>query len=132
MTINLDGILFKVWSTGVVMFLLGLFLLIFGGKKYRRISLITMLFYVLYAGYYLWVYANPEIVTCEGRFKSEHQRRRAAPAYVFYLDLTTPETFYLDSHTRKEVIPFELEKGMLYRIGYEARSNIIVAIEPIQ
>ena len=26
------------------------------------------------------------------------------PAYVFYLDLTTPETFYLDSHTKKEVI----------------------------
>lgn len=37
MTINLDGILFKVWSPSVVMFLLGLLLLIFGGKKYRMI-----------------------------------------------------------------------------------------------
>ena len=70
MTINLDGILFKVWSPNVVMFLLGLLLLIFGVKKYRRISLITMLFFALYAGYYLGVYANPEIVVCEGRFKA--------------------------------------------------------------
>lgn len=105
MAISLKGILFRVWAFGVVMFLLGLVLLIAGGRKYRAISVVLMVFCVLYVGYYLWIYFNPEIAVLEGEFVSAKWHRRVAPhtkAYVFEKENNKRQRLYLDSHTKKQ------------------------------
>lgn len=88
----LDGIRYRIFSTGCIVGIMGLFLAIVSvvhDKKYLAASLLSLAFSLIYVTSYLYVLMNPLIIFFTGKFKESYRDSRIAPplpvtrAYVF-------------------------------------------------
>ncbi len=114
--------------------MLALIMYIVSEKGKRTICIAMMVYCMLYIGYYLWIYFSPDITVCEGNLVSISWDRGRAPlteAYVFDTEQPKDQRFHIDIFSKKEILPFELVEGCMYRVYYETRTRVIVGVEVI-
>ena len=102
----LDGIRYRIFSTGCIVGIMGLFLAIVSvvhDKKYLAASFLSLAFSLIYVTSYLYVLMNPLIISFTGKFKESYRDSRIAPplpvtrAYVFDIGEKTDKVVYLDT-----------------------------------
>lgn len=85
-------------------------------------------------GYHLYVINDLDISTYEGKFIEEH---RESPylfrkEYCFSNAESIKPLFSLDIFSKKNIYPAEFEEGVLYRIFYEEKTDVIVNVEKLE
>ncbi len=140
---NLNGLIFRIWGVGGILFAFSLILLacsrFWNPLKCNKAELIAAVLGIaialVYGGIYCKKIQNPSIISHEGYFEREYRDSTEAPplpvtfAYVFSNNGQPKLTFYLDAFSRKKIFNCDFEKGVLYRIYYEESSHIIVNVE---
>lgn len=143
---NYGGIEYRLWAQCIPILLLGIigFLLTFIGRKseLKRDFLIAGSLLILAALYfcnkYFSVLQNPDVQIFEGSYYEGRLDSRAAPPLPFtwsyrFIDAEgTNGNYYIDIFTKKEIFNEDFIKDDWYRIYYEADTQIIVKIEPIE
>lgn len=138
---DFSGILYRVWAVGGMVLLIGVACLLlskigqkdfdkscFGAGVLCTVVGIAAIVYYLYCGFY------PEVSSAQGVFTQKYHTSRVAPftyEYTFYNDDGFAGTFYLDSFTRKEMIPEDFVLDEEYIVHYEARTDVIVGVEKV-
>ena len=85
----LDGIRYRIFSTGCIVGIMGLFLAIVSvvhDKKYLAASLLSLAFSLIYVTSYLYVLMNPLIISFTGKFKESYRDSRIAPPLPDFID----------------------------------------------
>lgn len=144
MDLNYSGIVYRIWAVAGVIVLLGVADLLVCGIRTKSFSkscfyagVLAVLFGLGTAAYYANCRLNPKVESVQGVFYEEYRNSRVAPPLPFTMEYTFSnadgvlETFYLDVLSKKEIIPEGFQKGEEYLVSYEARSNIILGVEPI-
>lgn len=70
---------------------------------------------------------NPDVKVYEGVFVDDYSRQRPVHAFNTWRYIFDNKSFY----SNPKYLPFEPEKGVRYRVSYEAGNDIIVKIESI-
>ena len=138
---DFSGLWYTIWTDAAVTFILGLIVLIgcivgaLPSKKWLLVAIVGMIIGFGYSAEYIIYINNPQIEMGEGILIAEHRRDLMAPftwEYTFEDSDGQRTSGYLDSFTRKKMLPERFIKGEKYRIYYEDQSNIIVKIEKLE
>ena len=85
-----DGIVYRIFATGAVVGVVGVFLAAVSRKREDRIAAMAALsFFVVYTSFHLYVRMNPRVLSFEGKLTEQYRDSRVAPprpttcAYVF-------------------------------------------------
>lgn len=85
-----DGIVYRIFATGAVVGVVGVFLAAVSRKREDRIAaMVTLSFFVVYTSFHLYVLMNPRVLSFEGELTRQYRDSRVAPplpttcAYVF-------------------------------------------------
>ena len=122
----LDGIRSRIFSTGCIVGIMGLFLAIVSvvhDKKYLAASFLSLAFSLIYVTSYLYV------------FKESYRDSRIAPplpvtrAYVFDIGEKTNKVVYLDAFTKNKYFQENMVIDDEYTIYYEKRTKIVVGVK---
>ena len=134
----LDGIRYRIFSTGCIVGIMGLFLAIVSvvqDKKYLAASFLSLAFSLIYVTSYLYVLMNPLIISFTGKFKESYRDSRIAPplpvtrAYVFDIGEKTNKVVYLDAFTKNKYFQENMVIDDEYTIYYEKRTKIVVGVK---
>ena len=145
----LDGIRYRIFSTGCIVGIMGLFLAIVSvvhDKKYLAASFLSLafslIFYMIkeqnitrFVTSYLYVLMNPLIISFTGKFKESYRDSRIAPplpvtrAYVFDIGEKTNKVVYLDAFTKNKYFQENMMIDDEYTIYYEKRTKIVVGVK---
>jgi len=134
----LDGIRYRIFSTGCIVGIMGLFLAIVSvvhDKKYLAASFLSLAFSLIYVTSYLYVLMNPLIISFTGKFKESYRDSRIAPplpvtrAYVFDIGEKTNKVVYLDAFTKNKYFQENMMIDDEYTIYYEKRTKIVVGVK---
>ena len=110
------GIVYRIFATGAVVGVVGVFLAAVSRKREDRIAAMAALsFFVVYTSFHLYVRMNPRVLSFEGELTEQYRDSRVAPplpttcAYVFDTGEKKKRTVYWDSFTRnkydEEIVP---------------------------
>lgn len=127
--------LYRIFATGAVVGVVGVFLAAVSRKREDRIAAMAALsFFVVYTSFHLYVLMNPRVLSFEGELTEQYRDSRVAPplpttcAYVFDTGEKKKRTVYLDSFTRNKYDE-EIVVGREYTVYYEQRTKIILKLE---
>lgn len=130
-----DGIVYRIFATGAVVGVVGVFLAAVSRKREDRIAAMAALsFFVVYTSFHLYALMNPRVLSFEGELTEQYRDSRVAPplpttcAYVFDTGEKKKRTVYLDSFTRNKYDE-EIVVGREYTVYYEQRTKIILKLE---
>ena len=133
-----DGIVYRIFATGAVVGVVGVFLAAVSRKREDRIAAMAALsFFVVYTSFHLYVLMNPRVLSFEGELTEQYRDSRVAPplpttyAYVFDTGEEKKRIVYLDSFTRNKYNK-EIVVGREYTVYYEQRTKIILKLEKKQ
>ena len=143
---NYSGITYRLWGECGIIALLGIVCLVIAFisskpeslKRNSVIGIVALVTAVLSSLEYVSSIKNPDIQVFEGTYSEGYRDSRVAPPLPFtwkYRFVDTEGTngnYYIDTFTKKEIFNEDLIKGERYRIYYEADTQIIVKIEPIE
>lgn len=107
-------------------------------KKTSKKLIFTLIALFLLGGYYFSRIVLADVSSYDGRFVEYYRTSVVAPPlpftskYVFLNDKGEKQICYLDSFSKKKIIPFQLEEGKKYTIFYETGTNIIVQVIPLE
>lgn len=142
--LNYDGIIYRIWTVGGILVLLGITLLLmgcFGSKSHRdkkllRAALVSLITAVLITAFFLFKLFNPAVASHEGHFIRSNRKSGAPFQYEFVFSTTNPKdpnpVFYLDSFSKRKIFPSEFDKNVRYRIYYEETTKIILGVEILE
>lgn len=141
---NFGGILYRVWAVGGIILLLGAACLLvskIGREDFNKDCCIAGVFCsvvgIAAMIYFLFCMFFPQVSSIQGTFTQKYRNSRVAPPlpftyeYTFYDDDGFAGAFYLDTFTRKEIIPQGFILNEEYIVYYEARTNVIVGVEMV-
>ena len=142
---NLHGIIYRIFAVGGAFLLGGILLLLssrFGNTRKKKtkssvFSIFIIILALIYILFYTYVYIKPNIMYHDGYFVSMHRTSRVAPPLPFtskliFTDGEDPKhSYYIDSFSKKEIIPSDISTEKQYRVYYESITKIIVAIQEI-
>lgn len=141
---NFGGILYRVWAVGGIILLLGVACLLvskIGREDFNKDCCIAGVFCsavgIAAIVYFLFCMFFPQVSSIHGTFTQTYRNSRVAPPlpftyeYKFYDDDGFAGVFYLDTFTRKEIIPEDFILNQEYIVYYEARTNVIVGAEMV-
>ena len=117
-----DGIVYRIFATGAVVGVVGVFLAAVSRKREDRIAAMAALsFFVVYTSFHLYVLMNPRVLSFEGKLTEQYRDSRVAPplpttcAYVFdtgrrknepCIWIRLPETSTMKKSWSAENIPY--------------------------
>lgn len=142
---NLNGILYRLFATCFVLFILGAIVLIiskFWDKEKADIAcmrgaILSIVIILVGSSFYIYKYVNPTIEIHEGYFVEEYRDSSVAPpfpfsyCYVFTDGDNLKPSYYMDVFSRKDIYPDDFSTECRYRIYYEESTGIIVRVEQI-
>ena len=141
---NFGGILYRVWAVGGIILLLGAACLLvskIGREDFNKDCCIAGVFCsavgIAAIVYFLFCMFFPQVSSIQGTFTQKYRDSRVAPPlpftyeYTFYDDDGFAGAFYLDTFTRKEMIPEDFILNEEYIVYYESRTNVIVGVEVV-
>lgn len=140
---NFSGIYYRIWAVWGILFLMGVVAILFvkpWSKKIFRIKdyifgIICILFALCMSTICICKIIFPHVSSYTGEFIDTHRNSRVAPPlpftseYVFWNGEEKKQVFYLDSFSKKEIFPCELELGDTYVVYFDEFTNVIVKIE---
>lgn len=139
---NYSGITYRIWAEAGMIILLGLACLLLSGfrtKTFHKQCFLAGVLCVLFgcgtAVYYFSCLHSPQIASFQGTLYEFQRNSRVAPPLPFTMEYSFSETdgrktvCYLDTFSRKEMLPEGFLEGTDYIISYETRTNVIVAVE---
>ena len=139
-----DGLIFRIFASGGIFLLLGIIVLFLekpwknGWKKQNNwisIALIVIALIITTNSICGIIdVKSGDVSSCTGVFESRggvFKGPLLTQKYVFRKNGETAEVLYLDTISRKKIIPFELEEGKTYTVYYEAKTSIIVKVEEV-
>lgn len=142
---NFSGVFYRIWGVCGILLLLGVVCILVERPWAKKVTLkdlkIGLIGISLAIGLGL-VYASrilfPDVLSYTGEFVDTHRNSRVAPPlpftreYVFWNGEGKKLVFYLDTFSKKEIFPCELEYGQQYTIYYDDFTNVIVRVEPVE
>ena len=145
---NISGIVYQLLASHLLVLTIGIFLLFktfFLGKKTNKkkwigACIFDLVLTLIMLGFTIRttvaVY-DPEVLYHEGYFLEEHATVHNGPLpftwrYTFSNDSGKRPIFYLDTFSRKEIVPDGFKQGEKYRICYDDYSNIILKVEKLE
>ena len=142
---NFSGIIYRIWGVCGIVLILGIVCILFKRpweKNFKlkkcKLELGIIVFAICMSLVYISRVAFPNISSYTGEFVSTNRNSRVAPPlpltseYVFWNGEGKKQVFYLDTLSKKEIIPYELETGKEYIIYFDDFTNVIVKIEAIE
>lgn len=135
------GMICRLWCTCGLIVVIGLFcLLIEWIEKTGKMSTLAagclcILLGISLGTGYSWCLLHPDTEVFSGTFEYRQRKSGVLPPillakeYVFRNEQGESGYFYLDSQAAKELFPNGLEKGRVYTVTYEDRTDIILRIE---
>lgn len=141
---NFSGLIFRIWGVAGIIFVIGIICMLIGKpwenglhEYSAKFGVIALAFAVCLAGFYVSRVVSADVSSHTGEFVETQRNSRSAPPlpvtyeYVFSGD-DKNKVFYLDTFSKKEVIPYEFEIGQKYTVYYDNITNIIVKVEPAE
>lgn len=142
---NFSGVFYRIWGVCGILLLVGILCILVERPWAKKVTLkdlsAGLLITVFAIGLGL-VYASrivfPDVLSYTGEFIDTHRTSTVAPPlpftreYVFWNGEGKKQVFYLDTFSKKEIFPCELEYGQQYTIYYDDFTNVIVKVEPIE
>lgn len=139
---DLNGLYYQMKSDGWVLGIVGLVFLLsshFWAAEKRNlkelmIGIICSLLCICFTGYHIYVINNLNVAVHEGTFVEENRENPYLfrMKYCFTSAKGLKPLFYLDIFSKKKIYPDKLEKGVVYRIYYEEKTDVIVKIEKLE
>jgi hypothetical protein len=139
---NFSGITYRLWSPCSFLFIIplaSLLISIFMKKPIRffdfKIELASAAFGVVLCVVYLSRILFPGVSSYTGEFVESHRTSRVAPPlpftskYVFWNGEGKKKVVYLDTFSKKEIIPDGLEPGEEYTVYFDEFTKVIVRVE---
>ena len=135
---NYSGIVYRIGAVAGPIFVLGLVLMFIALKSPLLKKKSEILFAVavivvsiLLGGFYVYKSIHPTISYHKGYIVEVHRYSKApfTNAYVFSNGDDDKPIFYLDSFSKKDILPNEFLPGVEYQIFYEENTKIIVRVE---
>lgn len=75
-----DGIVYRIFATGAVVGVVGVFLAAVSRKREDRIAaMVALSFFVVYTSFHLYVRMNPSVLSFEGELTRQYRDSRVAP-----------------------------------------------------
>lgn len=142
---NFSGVFYRIWGVCGILLLVGILCILVERPWAKKVTLkdlkAGLLITVFAIGLGL-VYASrilfPDVLSYTGDFVDTHRNSRVAPPlpftreYVFWNGEGKKQVYYLDTFSKKEIFPWELEYGQQYTIYYDDFTNVIVRVEPVE
>ena len=139
---NYSGVLYRIWGVCGIMLVLGILCIIieqpwkhgFSIKRYK-IGLILVVFAVLLALVYCYCIWSKNVSYYTGEFVETHRNSRVAPplpvtyVYVFWNGEGEKQKFYLDTFSKKELLPYGFEYEQMYTIYFDNFTKVIVKVK---
>lgn len=142
---NYSGLLFRIWGVCGIVLLLGVACVLFEKpwlKPFKiqnyKVGLIIIAFAVCLGVTYASKIINPDVLSYTGKFVETHRNSRVAPPlpvtyeYVFWNGEGKKIVVYLDTFSKKEIFPYEFEKGSEYTIYFDDFTNVIVKVDMVE
>ena len=137
---NTIGIVYKIFPIGFIMLLISFFVLLTSkfwnpklkNKKLIISSIIAILISVVYIVFYVFILFNPTVEIIEGELSSKYSAGRGRGPFTWKYSFDTGNdkdiVVYIDSFSRKKMLPDGLNEGDTYRVTYEKYTNIILSV----
>lgn len=142
---NFSGVFYRIWGVCGILLLVGILCILVERPWAKKVTLKDLsagLLGIAFAICLGLVYASrilfPDVLSYTGEFIDTHRNSRVAPPlpftreYVFWNGEGKKQVFYLDTFSKKEIFPCELEYGQQYTIYYDDFTNVIVRVEPVE
>lgn len=140
---NFSGITYRLWGECGIIALLGIVCLAISflsakpdiAKRASVIGIVALLVAFLFSIEYFSSLRNPDIQVFEGTYSEGYRDSRVAPplpltwGYRFCDSDGKSYTFYLDVLSKSEIYDEDFLEDDLYRVYYEAQTQIIVKID---
>lgn len=139
---NFSGLLFRVWGVCGIIFLLGLFLLLFEKPwsstftiKNCKLGLMLICVSLILSIFYISRIISPNISSYSGNFVKTQRNSRVAPPlpttyeYIFNNGGEKNQVFYLDVFSKNAWIENDLIEGQEYMVYYDTFTKIILRID---
>lgn len=139
---NYSGLYFRIWGVCGIVALIGVCCLLITldrsakNKKETFVAgILALVVAVVMGSIYFSAIQNPDITVLEGVFVEEYRDSRVAPPlpvthrYVFADRDGKRKFVYLDMWSKKEIHDEAFIVDQKYRITYEAKLDVIVAVE---
>lgn len=141
---NFSGLIFRIWGVAGIIFIIGVICVLIGQpwrngfREYSaKFGIIALVFAFCLSGFYVSRIVSKDVSMHTGEFVESHRDSRSAPPlpvtyeYVFSGE-NKNKVFYLDTFSKKEIIPNEFEIGQEYTIYYDNLTKVIVKVEPAE
>ena len=136
---DFSGIIYRIWAVCGIMLILGIICIAPWKRNLkfrdRAIGVILITFAVCLGSLYAYRIVVPTVSHYTGEFISSNRNSRVAPPlpftrqYVFWNGTEKKQVFYLDTFSKKEIFPCELETNRTYTVYFDEFTNVIVKIE---
>ena len=141
---NFGGIVYRIWAAAGIVTFLGIVCLLFaniGKKDFNKNLLIAGILGVVVGIAFGIDYASsllsPEVRSFQGVFFQSYRNSRVAPPLPFTWEYSFCSSdgskilLYLDTFTRKEIIPENFTLNEEYIVYYEEDTKVIVGVEKV-
>lgn len=142
---NFSGVWFRVWGVAGVCLLLGVVCILLEKpwtKEFKikdcKLGLFIIAYAVCLGLLYVSRIAFPNVSSYTGEFIDAHRDSRVAPPlpvtdeYVFWSGEGKKKGFYLDAFSKKEIYPYDFERGREYTIYFDEFTEVIIKVEAIE
>lgn len=151
MNYDFSGMYYRLFCPNMIVIFGGILCLLiaFEGKKDRKgkkvvnrknvwFSISSICFGLLVAGYYGYRIQLQDVESYTGEYISERRNTREAPPlpltveYKFEDSQGKKKSFYLDVFSKRRIWAEDFEVGQEYVIYYDAKMEVIVAVEEVE
>lgn len=140
---NFSGIAYRIWGMCGIIFLLSLAAIVLFGKPWRndfkiskyKVELFAMAFAVCLGCTYLFRIIFPDVSSYTGEFVESYRTSRVAPPlpftskYVFWNGEGKKKVVYLDTFSKKQIVPDGFKPGEEYTVYFDEFTKVIVRVE---
>ncbi len=142
---NFSGMYYRIWAVAGILLLIGITCVLIQkpwAKKFiitdYKFEIVAITIAVFLGIFYISRILVPDISLYTGEFVETHRNSRVAPPlpftseYVFWDGDGKRKVLYLDTFSKKDIFPHELESGQVYKVYYDKLTKVITRIDIIE